>query len=192
MGNRIADIEQAGYLRYNFWSNPVATDADVILPSTAQPASGTTVLTTGFTQPDVPRCLTVDGNQASCTGNLVVAGTDVAGNSIEETIAINGTTLVNGLKAFDTITSITIPARGASGDEIFVGVNDKLGLDRALPLNSVILATADGVYETTRPTVTYDKTELAKNTVDINTALDGAKDVMVLFADMRASEVAAA
>ena len=47
--------------------------------------------------------------------------------------------------------------------------------------NEVLAVTMDGVYETTRPTVTANATDVSKNTVDPNTALDASKDVVADF-----------
>lgn len=107
---------------------PAAVAAANVLALTAQPAAGTTVVTSGITNPDVPRVLSIVGNQASATGNVVIAGTDANDQAITDTIALNGTTTVAGAKAFKTVTSITIPTRGASGDQVSVGVTKTLGL----------------------------------------------------------------
>jgi hypothetical protein len=47
--------------------------------------------------------------------------------------------------------------------------------------NEVVLMTADGVFETTRPTVTFDADEVEKNTVNPNSSLDGSVDFAVVF-----------
>jgi hypothetical protein len=139
----------------------------------AQPASGTTVVTTAITSPVVPRNLTITGNQASCTGNVVIAGTDADGNAISETIAANGTATVVGAKAFVTVTSITIPTQGAGGDTIAIGTGAKLGLGVRLSRNSVLAAFLNGVREGTAPTVVFDATNISGNTIALSSALAG-------------------
>lgn len=183
MGDRLSEMQQAGNLRYNDWINPAAASQTAVLAATAQPSSGSTTVTSGITPPDFARVLQIKGNQSTCTGNVVINGTDRDGSVIQDTIAASGTSAVSGVKAFKTITSIVIPTRGASGDTISVGYIDALGLDRCLPVNSVLTATMDGTRETTFPTVTFDASDLSKNTVDPNTALDGAKDLRVYFID---------
>lgn len=170
-----------GYLRRQVWTNVAAAANNTVMALTAQPASGTTVVTTGITNPDFPRNITVVGNQATCAGNLVVAGTNIREEAITETLAINGTTPVVGNKAFKTVTSITIPTRGAAGDQVSCGIGVKIGLDRMMAGNEVILATVDGVFETTRPTVAASATAIESNTVLTNTAPDASRDFVVVF-----------
>jgi hypothetical protein len=139
----------------------------------AQPASGTTVVTTAITNPAVARNLTITGNQSSCTGNVVIAGTDMEGQAISETIAAAGTSTVVGSKAFATVTSITIPTQGAGGDTIAIGTGAKLGLGVRLSRNSVVAAFLGGVREGTAPTVAFDSTNMYGNTVTLSSALAG-------------------
>lgn len=164
-----------GYLRRQIWTDPVAVDADRILND--QALDGSTV-TTFLAQPDFARIITAVASGAT-TDNLVINGTNIRGETITETVALNGTTPVASTKAFKTITSIVVPTVGAT--TIDVGVSDAMGLDRCMNGNEVILATLDGVYETTRPTVTFHASDVSKNTVDPNTALNAAKDLAVVY-----------
>lgn len=183
-GTRLAILDRAGYLTRDKWANPAAASQTAVLAATAQPAAGTTEVTTGITNPDFCRVLLVKGNQASCTGNVVIDGTDYYGNVIQDTIALSGTDAVAGTKAFRSVTKITLPTRGAGGDTVSVGYTDALGLSKRLFRNSVLWATHNGAYETTRPTVTFDSDELCKNTVDLNTALNGS-EVCVYYLEER-------
>ena len=67
--------------------------------------------TTGLTAPDVPRTVTVKGNISGITGNVVVTGTNINNVPIEDTIALNGTSEVEGVMAFKTVTQVTLPAQ---------------------------------------------------------------------------------
>jgi len=67
--------------------------------------------TTGITSPAVPRALNIVGNVVGITGDVIASGQNYAGEDIEETIALNGSTTVNGNKAFKTIESIELPAQ---------------------------------------------------------------------------------
>ncbi len=96
------------------------------------PTSGTTTVTTAITNPDVPRLLVVKGNQASVTGNVVITGTNINDVAITETIASNGTSAVASTKAFKTVSSIVIPARGAANDAISIGTSAKVGMPSVL------------------------------------------------------------
>lgn len=92
----------------------------VVMPYTAQPAVGTTVVNSGLTNPLSPRQLVVRGNQASCTGTVIVAGTDDGDQAQTENFVLSGTANVVGSKTWKTITSVTIPTRGAAGDQVRV------------------------------------------------------------------------
>ncbi len=91
-----------------------------VMPFTAQPVAGTTVVTTGFTQPPAARRMVVVGNQASCTGTVIVAGTDAGGNAYSENFVLSGVTEIESAEEFLTVTSVTIPTRGAAGDQVRV------------------------------------------------------------------------
>lgn len=97
------------------------TTAAAVHAAITQPASGTTVVTTAITNPAGPSRITVTGNQASCTGGVLVEGTDENGVAATETIAAAGTSTVLGALVFATVTRITIPARGAAGDALSIG-----------------------------------------------------------------------
>lgn len=267
----------------------VAADADGVL--TANLGAAVQAITAGITSPACPRAITIDGNVSGITGNVVITGTNYAGDAIAETIALNGTTLVNGNLAFKAITKIDLPvqvhtpaaqtetievtaaptsdgdiaiavtaaalgeaspasvtvplvalthddvtktasaivealnadatisaaftasnalgvitltakapaandatlalaltdtdttgttvgssANGTAGvpyDIVYVGWNDKLGLPYMLTHNTVLATYLDNTLEGTAPTVVTDVDELEKNTIDLNSALDG-------------------
>lgn len=132
-------------------------------------------LTTDFAQPDVPRCLQVVGSGVAVTGNVVVTGTNAAGAIITETLALNGTTPVVGVKAFKLIVSIDFPAdSGATGETIDVGTTDKIGLPDILRVSGlVLLKLFDGAADAGSLTVDVD--ELEKNVYDPAGTLNGAK-----------------
>jgi hypothetical protein len=105
-----------------------ATKAALTLTASAQ-----TGVIAGITQPDFARALSIKGN-ASMTGNVVIHGTDIQGNVISDTIALNNSSEVLGVKAFATVTSIDYPAETNSGtDTISVGRSNRIGLPCAVP-----------------------------------------------------------
>jgi len=109
--------------------------AAIVLPTGA---TATTVETTGITSPVHYRVLSITGNDAVCTSNVVIAGTNWAGQAISETIAGNGAAKVIGNKPFKTVTSITVYGVAVpAGKTYTIGFDDKLGLYRP------IAATAD-------------------------------------------------
>lgn len=67
-------------------------------------------ITTSITNPAVPRALRIVGSVAGITGDVVATGKNIAGEVIEETIALNGAIPADGTKAFKEVTKITLPA----------------------------------------------------------------------------------
>lgn len=139
------------------------------------------VITTGFTQPSVPRNVTATAGGTS--GDIkaiqvIVAGTNYAGEAITETLTaftVNTAGSVTGSKAFKTITSVTIPAHDGTGATTAIGFGEKLGLPDKLSTNTVLLASLGGTKEGTAPTVTTSTTALESNTVDLNSALNSSE-----------------
>lgn len=146
-----------------------ATHAAIALTSSTQTVS------TGFTQPDFPRCLSIKGNASGNAGNVVIHGTNYNDEVISDTIALNGSTEVLGVKAFKTITSVDLPAETHAGtDTVSIGRSDRIGLyysvtNAAYLLNHLFggsadsgtfvpAATVEGTYYT--PAGTLDSTTL--------------------------------
>lgn len=151
-----------------------------------------TVVTTGFTQPDQPRNLTITpggttADGAGCT--VTIAGTNFFGDAITEdfVIADNQTkyTSTTGSKAFKSITSITYPANceeGGFGATWTIGYGDKIGLKRCMDYaGDFAWSLTAGSYDTTRATVTADADEIEKNVVDFYTATDGTTDFKTYY-----------
>lgn len=173
-----------GYLHRQSITTPILADVDRLLVDEATSDSVVTNSTTFVAQPDVARNITITpgGTTADvAAGNYVVTGTNIRNEVISDTIVIaaNASTLQSGIKAFKTVTNILFPIQDGAAATFKVGVGDVLGLDRILQGNEVLLATLDGVYETTRPTVVTSTSLVESNTIDISGTLDGAKDVVV-------------
>lgn len=132
-------------------------------------------ISTGITNPDVPRVISITGVKAggALTGDVVIHGTDASGAIITDTIALNDNATVNGVKAFKTVTLIDVPVYVTSGDTVSIGTTDLLGLIHLLSQNTVWEVFLNNVKETTAPTVTVSSDVLSLNTVDLNSALDG-------------------
>ncbi|MED4599876.1 hypothetical protein P9314_04030 [Paenibacillus validus] len=159
----------------------VAQNLTGVLTATALTAA-TQDITAGITSPAFPRSLRITGNASGIAGNVVIEGTNYAGEVISETIALNGSTAVEGNKAFRTVTKINLPARtNASGDTVSVGWGNKLGLPYRLPHNTVQMAFRNNAKEGTAPTVTTSETALESNTVLLNSALNGTAVDVYLF-----------
>ncbi|MBI5951899.1 MAG: hypothetical protein HY865_09595 [Chloroflexi bacterium] len=121
------------------------------------------VVTTGITNPDVPRVVTVKGNASGITGNVVITGTNAAGDVITDTIALNGATEVAGAKAFDTVTQIDLPVETHAGtDTVSIGRADVFGLPHIV-YNALMLLVKIFDGSTDAGSLAVDADELEKN-----------------------------
>jgi len=174
-----------GYLRRQAWTNALALVTTRLTTAQATSAAITTV-TTFTAQPDFARLITIlpGGTTADVkAGDYVITGTNIRNEVISDTLvfADNATAAQTSIKAFKTVTSIVYPVQDGTAATFAVGMSDALGLDRAMAGNEVLRATIDGVIETTLPTVTFHATDVSRNTVDPNTALNDAKDLVVVY-----------
>ena len=158
---------------------PDAVSAVAVLAATALTDAVQTI-TAGITHPDYPRTVTVKGNAAGIAGDVVITGTNAAGAVITDTIALNGATEVEGIKAFKTVTSVALPVEtNVDTDTVSVGVGKKFGMPAILHNALCLLVKLfDGSADT--GTLTVDGDELEKNLFALNGTPNGAK-VMDLF-----------
>lgn len=93
-------------------ADAVAADANGILPLTKLGVEAKSI-EDGFTQPAVPRNVTVVASVANVAGTVKIHGTNFAGEVIDEelTLASTATTAKAGDKAFKTITKVDLPAQ---------------------------------------------------------------------------------
>jgi hypothetical protein len=131
-------------------------------------------------QPKCGRVMSITGNAATATGNVVFTGKDLAGETITETIVSTGAATVNGTKVFAFVDSIVFPARGAAGDTISVGMTDDFGIPFKIPYNTV-LAIYNNKTLTTVASGGYSATTLALNFLNPAAALsDSDIDVYLM------------
>ena len=111
-----------------------ASTATYVLGATALTAdAGGQDIVVGITNPDVPRNVTATANAAGCAGDVVVTGTNWAGEVITDTIALAGAAEVAGVKAFTTVTAVHLPPETHAGtDTVSIGVGNCLGLQRPI------------------------------------------------------------
>ena len=156
-----------------------AIHAAITLTTAAQ------TITTDITQPSCARGLTMVMGKAEETSQaVVITGTNINGDVITETITSDGsdgTTPVAGTKAFKTITSITVPARKqATTPTCTISTTDLLGLKIMLPAAACVYATYfNGTLEGTAATVKVDSDEIEKNTIDLNSSLNGKSVIAI-------------
>jgi len=153
-----------------------AADTDGVHASiTATEAAQT--ITDDITDPPCPRNITITcakGGGENMSGDVVITGTNIFGEVITDTIAEGADGTIQGTVAFKTVTSILVPVRVAAGDAILVGYGDKLGLPFYLyHADQVIQCSLDYAIEGTRATVVADDDEIEKNTIDLNSSLNG-------------------
>lgn len=181
-----------GYLiEKQTWTNPVLQLANNILSDGAGNTSAAAVtVSSGYSTIDLPRNISITptgstGDVAECT--ITVTGTNFDDDTITETFAFaaNASSATTGSKAFKTITSIAFPAScedspyAATWD---IGMGSKLGLSRCMENAADYFSpSVDGTRETTDPTTAASSTALESNTVDFDTAYDGAKDFRMFF-----------
>lgn len=185
-------------------SNPIAGGTGEVIQSQAvgSPAIGSNTaihaavtdngapqtITTGITQPDVPRNVTATAGGTATdikAIQVVVHGTDIDDQVISETLpafTVDTAGTVTGSKAFKTITSFTVPAHDGTGATTALGTGAKLGLNTRLSRNTVVAAYLNGVKEATAPTVVFDPTNISGNTATLNSTLNG-NAVVVDFYD---------
>lgn len=153
---------------------PDASSATAVLAATALTAEAQ-VVTADITDPDVPRTVTVKGNASGITGDVVITGTNIADEAITDTIALNGTSEVEGVKAFKTVTQIDLPVEVHAGtDTVSVGMAKKFGLphivdNAALALVKLFNASADA------GSLAVDDDEIEKNLYSCAGTPDGTK-----------------
>ena len=164
-----------GYIHRQKWTHPAVGSTTAVHAA----VNSNSVLTTGITNPDFPRVLTVvsAGSGHSAAGNVVINGTDIRGNAISDTIALNGNTAVAGVKAFKTVTSIDLT--GVTGNDanntVAVGTGAALGLERLMEADEYINGSVDGVFEATRATIVVNASDISKNVITFNTTLANTK-----------------
>jgi len=112
-------------------------------------------------------------------GTIVVAGTDLAGNAITETITPNAGATVAGAKAFATITSITGAGWAVDGvegtkDKITVGFGAVIGLPDKLTDTAQLMAVSLNNVGEAIAASSVSATALESNTVTLTSALNGS------------------
>jgi hypothetical protein len=114
---------------YIFDLVPATASNTAIVNAQAVAAAGAVTLaaTAPITLDRTGRCLRfASSNAGDTTQTVTVTGTDMYGAAMTETRTLNGTTAVNGTKAFYTVTGVT--ASAALTGNLSVGTRDAYGL----------------------------------------------------------------
>jgi len=163
--------------------SPAVSDDDRFVVSANMKVGAYTLAVTTMPEAGIARKLLITVTQVGgvndTMGTLAIVGTDLAGNALSETIAPTANGTKTTLNAFKTVTSITgagwvRDGAGGTEDTIKIGTSEAIGLpDKLSDSGQVLFASLAGVKEATAPTITVDSAVLAKNTVDLNSALNG-------------------
>jgi hypothetical protein len=140
-----------------------------------------------FAQP--PCCRTITATSGGTGANIgpvrvIVYGTNIDGQVISESLPVfteNSATTVTSTKAFKTITSVFLPSHDGTGATVALGYSEALGVPFMFAKKPYLRATLNGVIEANAPTQVNDADELEKNTVDINSTLNGTEVCLYWF-----------
>jgi hypothetical protein len=127
----------------------------------------------------------VSTNAGDTTQVLTVTGADIYGQTQVETLALNGTTVVNGQKAFKHIFTIAVSA--ACAGNVSVGTTDVFGFptridrfeDSTIFMNATLITASTGFVapdKTSPATVTTDD---VRGTYAVQTASNGSRRLTV-------------
>ena len=168
----------------------VAVKAATVLTTAAQ------VITTFAGQPDVPRVLRIVAAKTGATAvgaagftaindrYVIAVGTDIHDQVITEWIPLNDTTAVNSVKAFKTVTSITLPIRVNTdgGDTVSVGYGLTFALCRPVAAATDLIEFARKASAATAYTIaTLPTFDVGEATTTIATEID-ADDTTIVIA----------
>lgn len=140
-----------------------------------------------MTQPPCARTITATagGTEASIGAvSVILYGTNIDDQVISETLTaftVNTAGTVTSTKAFKTITSVFLPSHDATSATVSLGYSEALGVPFMFSKKPYLRATLNGVIETTAPTQVTDADEVEKNTVDLNSSLNGTEVCLYYF-----------
>lgn len=164
-------------------TTPIAATTTSIVNAQTNLASGTPVVTTFLTQPDVCRNVVITPGGSSAAGSVVVTGKNALGATIteSESISANQVSATTGSKAFCSLSSVTLIDGGTSAT-YSVGVGTKLGLNHCMDsAGYYIQGSLNGAFEATRATIAANATNVDQNTASLNGTLDGTKNVILYY-----------
>jgi hypothetical protein len=172
--------------------DPPTADVDFYATAVALSAvDETTLLAAAMlkTTPTYCRNVTVQIDDAANVGagvTAVVTGYNVAGELISETLTYVGggvSETQETLAAFMLLTQVVFSIQANAGATAEVGFGDVFQMPRAFgSVPAMLSARADGVEEAVAPTLTADPLNIHLNTVEFDTAPDGAVDFELQFA----------
>jgi hypothetical protein len=174
----ITEITAMSVVKYSI--TPLAVSAVAVHADITLHATDTTVVTTAISNPDVPRTLTVKGNASLIAGNVVIVGKNANGEMISNTIALSGSSEVEGTLAFASVSKITVPAKtNGSGDKVSIGYGKKFGMPQILALTAhILLKLFGGTADSGSLTLDAD---LSKNLYALDGTPNGATALDLIY-----------
>jgi hypothetical protein len=140
----------SGLVKETF-TNVLQADTDYVLVLTAGNGATQTITSLTHGTLDHPRCVSITTAAGGTpTGDVRVTGTDIAGVTQYEDLAITeggGGGAASGAKVFKTVTSVRIPSTALAATSISVGILENIGLLEGSPL-SIMGATINGTRAT--------------------------------------------
>lgn len=137
-------------------------------------------ITSGITNPAVPRNIRIDGNVSGIDGVVTITGTNYAGEEISEEITANGTSARDGALAFRSISSIELPIQDHTPAKQTETIQVTAGCSTAGDLPVVVTATTllgeDSPVTVTIP-ITTDMNTASEIAAAVVAALNGDDDV---------------
>ena len=166
---------------------PAALSATAIVNAQAVAAAGSVTLVSTTVTLSAARALrAVSSNAGDTTQTVTITGTDYWGQAQTETLTLNGTTTVNGKKAFKTVTAVT--ASAALTGNLSVGTLDVFGLPYAVTDAGYLLRTgwAGAVADNAGTFVAADSATASATTGDVRgtfaptgSASDGSRRLVI-------------
>lgn len=142
-------------------------------------------ISTGITNPAVPRNIRIKGNVSGIDGVVKITGTNFAGEEITENITANGTSAKDGDRAFKTVTQIDLPIQDhppAKQTETIQVTNEcTTGGDLAVAVTATTLLGAKSPASVTIPLTTEDHGTAAKVAAAVVAALNDDDDISAVF-----------
>ncbi len=122
-----------------------------------------TLATSGLATLDVPRnVIVVSSSGTDTTQTATVTGTDAYAVPVVETISLNGTNTVQGLKAFLTVSKIAMSA--STVGNVSAGTGDKFGVPYRINKKGSLQAFWDATWNSGSATTTLGSTSTATAT----------------------------
>jgi hypothetical protein len=127
----------------------------------------------------------VSSGAGDTTQTVTVTGTDIYGAAMTQTLTLNGTTTVNGTKAFKTITQVAVSA--ALAGNLSVGDTDIIGIPFRCVNRSVVQTFWDTAFVTTGTFVAAVATTPSATTGDVRgtfvppAATNGSRRLVLWF-----------